>query len=44
LGSTRNDEGPALSGIAIHVAGSLVMTLLGIGTVALLLYSQLAVA
>jgi CrcB protein len=32
----------ALSGIAAHVAGSLLMTLLGIGTVALLRNSQLA--
>lgn len=32
----------ALSGIAAHVAGSLLMTLLGIGTVALLRHSQLA--
>jgi CrcB protein len=32
----------ALSGIAAHVAGSLLMTLLGIGTVALLRTSQLA--
>lgn len=32
----------ALSGIAVHVAGSLLMTLLGIGTVALFRTSQLA--
>lgn len=32
----------ALSGIAAHVAGSLLMTLLGIGTVALFRHSQLA--
>ena len=32
----------ALSGIAAHVAGSLLMTLLGIGTVALFRNSQLA--
>jgi CrcB protein len=32
----------ALSGIAAHVAGSIAMTLLGIGTVALLRNSQLA--
>ena len=32
----------ALSGIAVHVAGSIAMTLLGIGTVALLRNSQLA--
>ena len=32
----------ALSGIAVHVAGSIGMTLLGIGTVALLRQSQLA--
>jgi fluoride exporter len=32
----------ALSGIAVHVGGSLLMTLLGIGTVALLRTSQLA--
>jgi len=32
----------ALSGIAVHVAGSIGMTLLGIGTVALLRHSQLA--
>lgn len=33
----------ALSGIAVHVAGSIGMTLLGIGTVVLLRHSQLAV-
>jgi CrcB protein len=32
----------ALAGIAAHVAGSIVMTLLGIGTVALLRHAQLA--
>lgn len=32
----------ALSAIAVHVAGSIGMTLLGIGTVALLRHSQLA--
>jgi len=32
----------ALSGVAVHVAGSIGMTLLGIGTVALLRQSQLA--
>jgi CrcB protein len=32
----------ALSSIAVHVAGSITMTLLGIGTAALLRHSQLA--
>ena len=32
----------ALSGVAVHVAGSIGMTLLGVGTVALFRHSQLA--